>query len=265
MPRVALCLEYDGRPFAGWQSQADRTAIQDTVERAIASFVGSTDRVPIVAAGRTDAGVHALGQVVHCDVQADREPFAWVRGLNALLPASIAVRSAQIVIDDFHARFSAYRRDYLYRIHVAPARSPLLDGRVAWIFRPLDVDHMREAGQILVGERDFSSFRSSECQAKSPRKTIYRLELRQAGDIIEIAISANAFLHHMVRNIVGSLVYVGLGRRPIEWMSELLAARDRKLAAPTLSAAGLYFAAAHYPESFQFPATLPAWWSGLTA
>ncbi len=253
MQRLALGVEYDGRSYVGWQSQPDRNTVQDVLEAAVARFVAGTERVEIAAAGRTDAGVHALGQVVHLDATVEREMHAWVRGLNALLPASIAVRWVRAVPPEFHARFSAVRRSYVYRIHNDPVRSALLDGRAAWCFRPLDSERMAQAAQALIGEHDFSSFRSSQCQAKSPIKHVQRVDVRRAGAMIEISICANAFLHHMVRNIVGSLVYVGLGRQPVDWMAELLSLRDRRHAAPTYAACGLYFAGVDYPAQFGLP------------
>lgn len=253
MPRLALGLEYDGRPFQGWQSQPSRQTVQDVLEAAIARFTGRQERIAVIAAGRTDAGVHALGQVIHLDTDALRSMHAWVRGLDALLPPTIAVRWAREVPETFHARFSALRRSYVYRIFNDPIRSALLDGRAAWCFRPLDLNAMREAAGTLLGEHDFSSFRSVQCQAKSPVKRLERLDIRREGANIEFVFTANAFLHHMVRNIVGSLVYVGLGRRPAAWMSEVLAARDRTRAAPTYAACGLYFATAEYPPEFGLP------------
>lgn len=259
--RLALCLEYDGRPYSGWQTQPTLPTVQTTLEQAIAQFVASAERVEVVAAGRTDTGVHGLGQVVHLDTEAQRPAHAWVRGLNALLPPSIAVRWAQPVGDDFHARFSAMRRTYVYRIHNHPVRSPLLDGRAAWCPRPLDHEAMARAARVLLGEHDFSSFRSSQCQAKSPIKQVHRLEIHRDGASIELLITANAFLHHMVRNIVGCLVYVGLGRQSEAWLAEVLAARDRRVAAPTYAACGLYFARVDYPEQFGLPnEALPVPW-----
>lgn len=254
--RLALCLEYDGRPYSGWQSQPARPTVQGTVEQAIARFVGQDERIEIVAAGRTDTGVHAIGQIVHLDPPVERTAQAWVRGLNAMLPPSVAVRWAHPVSDDFHARFGAMRRAYVYRIHNHAVRSPLLDGRAAWCHRPLDHAAMERAATALLGEHDFSSFRASECQAKSPVKHVESVELRRAGALIELRITANAFLHHMVRNIVGSLVYVGLGRERDDWIAQLLAARDRRLAAPTYAAEGLYFARVDYPAHFGLPDTV---------
>lgn len=253
MPRIALGLEYDGRPFAGWQSQPGRNTVQDVLEDAISKFTASTTRMEVTAAGRTDAGVHAFGQVAHVDSDIEREPHAWVRGLNALLPAAVAVRWAREVPAAFHARFAAMRRTYVYLILNDEVRSPLLDGRVAWCFRPLDSDAMARAARALVGEHDFSSFRSSECQAKTPVKTMDRVELVRDGSMIELTLTANAFLHHMVRNIVGSLVYVGLGRQPERWIADLLELRDRTRAAPTYAACGLYFAQVEYPQEFGLP------------
>ncbi|HEU4621427.1 MAG TPA: tRNA pseudouridine(38-40) synthase TruA [Burkholderiaceae bacterium] len=260
MPRIALGIEYDGHPFRGWQSQADVPTVQQTLERAIQAFLVNDQRSAVVCAGRTDTGVHALGQVVHLDTDVERPTHAWVRGVNAHLPQSVAVRWAALVPDDFHARFSAERREYFYCIHNAATRSALLAHRAAWCFRPLDAGAMNEAATCLVGEHDFSSFRSAECQAKTPVKTVYSVRVTRVGQMIHLHIAANAFLHHMVRNIVGSLVYVGLGRKPGEWIQQVLDARDRKLAAPTYDAAGLYFVRVHYPRRFVLPESPPMPW-----
>ncbi|WP_051378996.1 tRNA pseudouridine(38-40) synthase TruA [Derxia gummosa] len=247
MTRIALGIEYDGSGYHGWQIQRDLPSVQATLENAIGRFLGARERVEVVVAGRTDTGVHARGQVVHLDVMAERSPASWVRGLNALLPADVAVRWMAPVAEGFHARFDAMRRDYRYLIWNQPQRAPLLRNRAAWCFRPLDADAMHAAARPLVGEHDFSCFRSSECQAKSPVKTLYEIEVKRRGPIVELHIAANAFLHHMVRNVVGSLVYVGTGRMPGDWIAELLAGRDRRLAAPTYAAQGLYFESVDYP------------------
>ncbi|WP_085316450.1 tRNA pseudouridine(38-40) synthase TruA [Derxia lacustris] len=247
MPRIALGIEYDGGGYHGWQVQRDLPSVQVAVEAAIARFVALPGRIEVVVAGRTDAGVHARGQVAHCDVPVERTPASWVRGLNALLPDDIAVRWMAPVADRFHARFDAVRRDYRYLIWNHPLRSPLLRRHAAWCFRPLDEAAMHRAAQALVGEHDFSCFRSSECQAKSPVKTLYEVSVARRGEFVELHIAASAFLHHMVRNVVGSLVYVGSGRMPEAWIGELLVQRDRKLAAPTYAAEGLYFESVDYP------------------
>jgi len=245
MARIALGLAYDGGPWQGWQTQPHGQTVQDTLEAALARFVGQP--VATVCAGRTDTGVHAALQVVHLDAPVDRREESWVRGVNAHLPPSIAVRWARHIADDFHARFSARSRSYVYLLRNEPVRSPLWAGRAGWCFQPLDVPAMQQAARCLVGEHDFSSFRSSQCQAAQPVRTLQRLDLARHGELIVFRLQANAFLHHMVRNIVGSLVYVGQGRRPVHWVAELLARRDRRLAAPTFQPDGLYLAAIGYP------------------
>ncbi|CAG0981197.1 tRNA pseudouridine synthase A [Rhodocyclaceae bacterium] len=249
--RIALGIEYDGTGFFGWQSQPGGNTVQDAVEAAIARICGHSLRV--VCAGRTDTGVHALAQVVHFDTDAVRPLTAWVRGVNAYLPATVAVTWAREVGADFHARFSARSRSYRYLLLNRPVRPALLSGRVGWHHRPLAVRPMQEAAALLLGEHDFSSFRAAECQAKSPVKTLYRADVAVQGDCIVFDFRASAFLHHMVRNLVGSLVQVGLGKQPPAWMADLLAQRDRTLAAPTFDPAGLYFAGVEYDAAWQLP------------
>ncbi|MCK9512675.1 MAG: tRNA pseudouridine(38-40) synthase TruA [Pigmentiphaga sp.] len=250
MPRMTLGLAYDGRPWRGWQTQPGGQTVQDTLEAALRAFIGQA--VPTICAGRTDTGVHAALQVVHLDSPVDRAERAWVRGLNANLPASVAVRWARPVPESFHARFSATGRHYVYRLLVDPVRSPLWAGRAGWCFRPLEVEAMREAAAAVVGTHDFTSFRSSQCQAASPVRTVHSLDIREHGRFLLFSLHANAFLHHMVRNLVGSLVYVGLGRQPVAWMAELLAARNRSLGAPTYAPDGLYLTGVDYP-GFDLP------------
>lgn len=247
--RIALGLEYEGSGFCGWQSQAGGGAVQDAVEAAISRVADGATRV--VCAGRTDAGVHALAQVVHFDTTAIRPESAWVRGVNAHLPAAVAVRWAKPVADDFHARFSARGRRYRYILLNRPQRPGLMAGRVGWFHRPLAVDAMREAAASLLGEHDFSAFRAAECQAKSPIKTLRRADVARHGDLLVFDFEASAFLHHMVRNMVGALVYVGKGAHPSAWVGELLAGRDRARAAPTFDACGLYFAGVDYDPVWQ--------------
>jgi tRNA pseudouridine38-40 synthase len=252
--RMALGVEYDGTDFSGWQSQLALRTVQPVLEQAVALFLASEQRVPVVAAGRTDAGVHAYGQVIHLDSPVEREPSAWVRGVNAYLPADVAVRWAHRVADDFHARFSALRRSYRYTIYNHPVRSPLHLRQSAWCFRSLDIDAMQLAAQAWLGTHDFSSFRSSECQAKTAVRTLTRLDIEQSDRFIYLDFEANAFLHHMVRNMVGTLVYVGMKRKPPGWAAEVLAARDRRLAAPTYAACGLCLTRVLYPNHFEIPA-----------
>ncbi|MFO1398057.1 MAG: tRNA pseudouridine(38-40) synthase TruA [Burkholderiales bacterium] len=252
--RIALGIEYAGSAFCGFQSQPSRCGVQDALEEAIAQIAGHP--VGVVAAGRTDAGVHALSQVVHFDATVARPATAWVRGVNAHLPASVAVLWAQEVGDDFHARFAATARHYTYLLQNRPERPALGAGRVGWYHRPLDVAAMQAAAAALVGTHDFSSFRAAECQAKSPVKTLSRASVTAHDGLVRFDFSASAFLHHMVRNLVGSLVYVGAGRQPVTWIAELLAARDRTRAAPTFAADGLYFAGADYDARFGLPPTV---------
>ncbi len=249
--RIALGVEYDGSEFNGWQSQSDGCTVQDNIQLALSRIAGAP--VSIIAAGRTDTGVHALEQVIHFDTDAERPLSAWVRGVNAMLPPSIAILWAHIVPEEFHARFSAQARSYQYVLINRPARSAVHHGKVGWFHAPLDVQAMRAAAQHLLGEHDFTSFRAAECQAKSPVKNLAQLDISQQGDTIIFDLSANAFLHHMVRNIVGCLVYVGKGKHPPEWMQEVLAARQRKIAAPTFAPDGLYLRHITYDAKWALP------------
>jgi tRNA pseudouridine38-40 synthase len=258
MARIALGIEYDGSGFCGWQTQPSACAIQDAVERGLAEIAGHP--VATICAGRTDAGVHAVAQVVHFDTAAARPDTAWVRGVNALLPDTVAVTWMARVGDDFHARYSATERRYRYLLLDQPLRPALNRRHVGWIHQTLEVDRMREAAAYLLGEHDFSAFRSSECQANSPVRELRALNIDRRGDYVVFELAANAFLHHMVRNIVGSLSYVGAARRSPQWMQELLAARDRARAAPTISAAGLYLADVRYDEKFELPPVRRSVW-----
>jgi tRNA pseudouridine38-40 synthase len=252
--RIALALEYDGGPFHGWQSQADGFGVQDALERALSGIADAPVRT--IAAGRTDAGVHAAVQVVHFDTDAARPETAWVRGVNALLPDAIAVRWALPVAESFHARFAATGRSYTYLLLDRPVRPALCAGRVGWYHRPLAVEAMRDAAEALLGTHDFSAFRAAECQAKSPVKKLDGISIARDDDMIRFELHADAFLQHMVRNIVGALVYVGDGRQPIGWVAELLASRDRTRAAPTFAAAGLYLTGIDYPARWNLPSTV---------
>lgn len=247
--RIALGLEYEGSSFCGWQSQAGGGAVQDALESALSSVANAPIRT--LCAGRTDAGVHALAQVVHFDTDAVRPNTAWVRGVNTHLPDSIAVRWAHPVSGEFHARFSARGRHYRYLLLNRAERPGLMARRVGWFHRQLDADVMAGAAGLLLGENDFSAFRSIECQAKSPIKTLRRADVTRHGDLLVFDFEASAFLHHMVRNIVGALVYVGKGAHPPEWIGEILANRDRARAAPTFEASGLYFAGVDYDPVWQ--------------
>jgi tRNA pseudouridine38-40 synthase len=249
--RVALGVEYDGSEFHGWQSQLDGCTVQDNLQLAISQI--ASEPIAIIAAGRTDTGVHALEQVIHFDTSSARPLSAWVRGVNALLPKSIAVLWAHAVPEEFHARFSAQARSYQYVLINRPARSAVHHGKVGWFHAPLDVQTMREAAKFLLGEHDFSSFRAAECQAKSPVKNLAQLDIHQQGEVIIFDLAANAFLHHMVRNIIGCLIYVGKGQHPPEWMQEVLQARQRKQAAPTFAPDGLYLRHIKYDAKWGLP------------
>ncbi|HEX5362869.1 MAG TPA: tRNA pseudouridine(38-40) synthase TruA [Gallionella sp.] len=249
--RIALGVEYDGSSFSGWQSQPDRPTVQDALQAALSQIAGET--IAVTAAGRTDTGVHGLEQVVHFDVQADRPLSAWLRGVNALLPKSVAVCWAHAVPDEFHARFSAHGRSYRYLLLNRAMRPAIQAGKVGWFHAPLDVAAMQAAARHLLGEHDFSAFRAAECQAKSPVKTLTQLDIRREGDMIVFDVSAGAFLHHMVRNIVGCLVYVGKGKYPPDWLAGVLESRERRLAAPTFSPDGLYLRRIQYEAKWGLP------------
>jgi len=249
--RIALGLEYDGTPFAGWQTQPAGNTVQDALECALAKI--ACEPVRVACAGRTDAGVHALAQVAHFNPPTDRPENAWVRGVNAHLPACIAVRWSRGVPDDFHARFSAISRSYRYILYNHAVRPALCHGRVGWFHLPLDTEAMRAGAALLVGEKDFSAFRAAGCQAKSPVKTLHRADVCRQGDLIVFDFCASAFLHHMVRNLVGALVYVGKGAHPPGWISELVDGRERRLSAPTFSPSGLYLSGVEYEARWQLP------------
>lgn len=259
--RIALGLQYDGTPYSGWQSQVNQSTIQDELENAITAFVGidgvKSNPIRVITAGRTDAGVHALGQVVHFDVNVERENWSWVRGVNSFLPESIVVNWAQPVSENFSARYSAFERTYIYALHAGPCRSPMVASRAGYLMLPenqwFDVAAMEAAAKCLIGEHDFTSFRSSECQSKTPIKTINSIEIFSDEPWLYFKIKGNAFLHHMVRNLVGSFLQIGVRRQSSQWMSEVLEAKDRSIAAPTFSPAGLYLAQIAYPEEFHIP------------
>jgi tRNA pseudouridine38-40 synthase len=251
--RIALGVEYAGDLFHGWQTQPGGGGAQDALETALGSIADA--RIGCVAAGRTDAGVHATSQVVHFDTTATRPLTAWVRGVNARLPRPIAVLWATPVVADFHARFGAIARHYTYVLVNAPVRPALLAGKVGWQHRPLDTDAMAAALPCLVGTHDFSSFRAAECQARSAVKTLSVASMAASGDTLRFDFSGNAFLHHMIRNVVGALVEIGAGRRSPEWLAELLAARDRRQGAPTFMADGLYLTGADYDAGWGLPPT----------
>jgi len=261
--RIALGVAYDGRGYQGWQSQKSGLTVQDKLEAALSAFAA----VPVqtVCAGRTDAGVHGLMQVVHFDTDIDRPDNAWVRGTNRYLPPDIAVQWAQPVPDEFHARFLATGRRYAYVVLESPVRPALEHGRVGWVFRPLDGEAMRAAADHLHGEHDFSSFRASSCQAKSPVKTLSRIDIGRRGTpggasaYWRFDFEGNAFLHHMVRNLMGCLLAVGQGQYPPDWIRQVLAARSRDAAAPTFSPDGLYFLGPVYEPHWGLPTRTPAY------
>lgn len=251
--RFAACIEYDGTPFYGWQRLAHAPTVQEHVEQALSTVAAHP--VSVVCAGRTDSGVHGLGQIIHFDTDAQRPERGWLFGCNAHLPDAIALRWIQPVVDTFHARFSAFARRYRYVILNRLARPALLQNRVYWQHGRLDAEAMHLAAQVLVGEQDFSSFRAAGCQASHAIREIHSVQVTRTGDFLYVDIVANAFLHHMVRNIVGSLVKVGAGEHPVTWMAELLAWRDRTKAGMTAPAAGLYFVHVAYPAEFGLPDT----------
>ena len=248
---LALGIEYDGRSYCGWQTQPDQPTVQDALERALGKFV--TEKVPTICAGRTDTGVDGSGQVVSIAVNCDRPMRNWIRGVNTFLPDDIVVRWARVVDKEFSARFCAFSRTYEYWICNDAIRSPIFHGRTGWVWRACDANLMHAEAQCLVGEHDFTSFRASECQAATPIRTIESIQVRRVGKLIGIEITANAFLQHMVRNIVGSLVYVGIGRERAGWLRAVLEARERAVAAPTFDPSGLYLVGVRYPESYELP------------
>lgn len=253
--RIACGIEYDGRCFCGWQVQRGVRTVQQVVEEAIAKVADHPIRV--VCAGRTDAGVHASGQVIHFDTSATRTPRAWILGTNVGLPADVSLQWARPVGEDFHARFSALTRRYRYRILNRWVRSPLWHGRASWYRGVLDPARMAAAAALLLGEHDFSAFRSRACQARTPVRTIYRLEVMRNGEFVELDVEANGFLHHMVRNIAGALLAVGSGERNPEWIVEVLANRDRCAAGVTASPEGLYLNDVCYPPRHAIPCASP--------
>ncbi|MGL4859310.1 MAG: tRNA pseudouridine(38-40) synthase TruA [Enterobacteriaceae bacterium] len=253
--RMALGVEYQGEAYYGWQRQQEVPSVQATLEAALSRV--ADEPISLCCAGRTDAGVHATGQVVHFDTLAERAPAAWTLGVNAHLPADIAVRWAQPVHSEFHARFSATARRYRYLIYNHRLRPAILAQGITHFYHPLDEMRMHRAGQCLLGENDFTSFRAMQCQSKSPWRHVMHLNVSRHGEYVVVDIKANAFVHHMVRNIVGSLLAVGCGEQDEEWIRVLLQAKDRTLAAATAKAAGLYLVAVDYPAHFALPVTPP--------
>lgn len=251
--RVALGLEYDGSNYYGWQAQPnlEKETIQQRVENAIAQIVNHP--IKVTCAGRTDRGVHALAQVVHFDTKVSRRESAFVAGINHYLPADIRVMWAQPVAPTFHARFTAVSRSYQYILCHQPVSPALLRQRVTWFPYSLNVDSMAAAAEFLLGEHDFSSFRAADCQSKTAYRCVSRLQIEKAGVFIKVDITANAFLHHMVRNIVGVLLTIGTGKRPAEWARTVLLGRDRRLAGVTAPPQGLYLTQVEYPPQWQLP------------
>lgn len=248
--RVALRVEYNGRRFSGWQAQPhlDVSTVQETLEHALSAIAAQPIRVH--CAGRTDAGVHGLGQIVHFDDPVGRSCKAWVLGSNASLPRSVRVHWARQVPAEFHARFSAQARSYRYIISNTLIRPALMDGLATWYRAPLDSPRMHDAAQALLGEHDFSAFRAASCQSSTARRNVHEIAVCRKDHYVVIDITANAFLHHMVRNIAGSLMAVGSGKKPVHWLGELLAGRNRAVAADTAAADGLYLASVQYPAEF---------------
>jgi tRNA pseudouridine38-40 synthase len=249
--RLALGISYNGQTYEGWQSQPSGRTVQDRLEAALSEFAAQP--ISTVCAGRTDAGVHALMQVVHFDARVRREEFSWLRGTNRFLPPDIAVQWARPVPDAFHSRASAVARRYAYVVLESPVRPSVEAGRVGWVFRPLDAGAMQEAAALLIGQHDFSSFRAAACQAKTPVKTMNRVAIARHGSYWRFEFEADAFLHHMIRNIMGCLLVIGQGQQPPQWMSQVLAARDRDAAAPTFSPDGLYFLGPLYGPEWNLP------------
>jgi tRNA pseudouridine38-40 synthase len=278
--RVALGVSYNGQRYNGWQSQTSGNTVQDHLEAALGRF--ATQPVPTVCAGRTDAGVHGIMQVAHFDTELSRTPFSWVRGTNTYLPADIAVQWAHIVPTDFHARFCATARRYAYVLLQSPVRPSVEAGRVGWVFHELDGEAMQAAARQLLGEHDFSSFRASSCQAKSPVKTMHRIDISRRASPASgpldglhglgrpgeppmqtcywhFEFEGSAFLHHMVRNIMGCLIAIGQGKQPVDWMQTVLDARSRDAAAPTFSPDGLYFLGPVYDAVWGLPTRAAAY------
>ena len=263
--RLALGISYRGQAYCGWQRQANVPTVQAALEHALGEF--ATVAVPTVCAGRTDTGVHGLNQVVHLDTDLERRDFSWVRGSNRYLPSDIAVQWCQPVPDSFHARYSARGRRYAYLLLESPFRPAVEAGQVGWTFRSLDAEAMAHAAAHLIGEHDFSAFRSAECQAATPVKQLRRITIGRHGPYWRFDFEASAFLHHMVRNLMGCLVAVGTGVRSPDWVAMVLASRQRALAAPTFAADGLYFVGPQYDADLQLPTQTPAmhWLPGSVA
>lgn len=256
--KIAACVEYDGTAYCGWQRLSHAPSIQEEVEKAL-SYIAN-ERIDIVCAGRTDSGVHGVGQVIHFETQAKRNNKAWLMGANTKLPDDIAIRWVKPVDPEFHARFSALSRRYRYIILNRRSRPALFHHQLCWFPYDLDETLMHQAAQSLLGEQDFSSFRAAGCQATHAKRNVQAISVKRCGEYIYIDIQANAFLHHMVRNIVGSLLVIGQKKQSVDWIAELLEQKDRNLAGATAPASGLYFVAVQYPEKFNIdiPLVLPS-------
>jgi len=251
MPTFAFGLQYNGTAYRGWQFQVNVSSIQAVVESAITQL--ANEKIQVICAGRTDAGVHAMNQVIHFHTTAIREAHAWLRGTNSYLPRDVSVQWIKEVSSDFHARYSATARRYQYVIYNHPVRSSVLYNAMTWWYKTLDVDLMHQAGQYLIGKHDFSSFRGPHCQSHTPIRCVQQLQVRRYKDWVIIDITANAFLQHMVRNIVGVLLEVGENEHPPQWVAQVLAAKDRRCAGRTAPAEGLYFMDVSYPAHFKLP------------
>ena len=247
--RTALLVEYDGSQYHGWQKQPNLSTVQGALERALSKVANAA--IHVEAAGRTDTGVHATHQIIHFDSEVTRNLRSWIHGTNAYLPKDLCVRWAQEMPQDFHARYTALSRTYRYIIYNSAIRPALMRSNITWQYRSLNNALMHEAAQSLIGEHDFTSFRSIECQSKTPMRCIKFLEVKRHKDWVIIDVRANAFLHHMVRNIVGVLVQVGIGNKPLAWVEEVLLAKNRSMGAETASPYGLYLMGVEYPESFK--------------
>ncbi|WP_131782966.1 tRNA pseudouridine(38-40) synthase TruA [Legionella gresilensis] len=246
--RIALGVEYDGSQYHGWQAQTGLHTVQQVIETAISRIADC--KINVVCAGRTDTGVHATNQIIHFDCVKERSIRSWIQGANSYLPKDVCIKWGKEMPDNFHARYSALSRQYRYIIYNSAIRPALLRGNVTWQYRQLNHVHMHEASQYLLGENDFTSFRSVECQSNTPMRNIYHVQVTRQGDLVIIDIIANAFLHHMVRNIAGVLIAVGSGKKPVIWVHEVLKATDRRLGAETAPPYGLYLVNVTYPKEF---------------
>lgn len=253
--RIALGVEYDGSRYHGWQAQTGLFTVQQVLEKALSSV--ADEPITVVCAGRTDTGVHATNQVIHFDSDKTRTIRSWIHGANAFLPKDVCVKWAKEVPDTFHARYSALSRSYRYVIYNHSIRPALIRSNVTWQYRQLDVRLMQEAAVFLLGEQDFTSFRSVECQSNTPMRNVQALSVNRMGDMVYIDITANAFLHHMVRNIAGVLMVVGSSRKTVSWVQEVLLAKDRKMGAETAPAYGLYLVDVKYPEQYDISVNHP--------